>query len=170
MKSLACAFVLLLAVSQAKPIGEVGTTTDPKVNFTSLHTYVWQKGHEAYNPEAHKIIVSSIESEMASLGFTKVESGKADVTLTYHSVAGADVDMKMLEKWQKEGHTDPMPTKVLGSLAVVLFPPGGTKPIWEAHTRGHLSDDGATRADEIKKAVSALFAAYPTRQPPKKKD
>ncbi|HEX2458498.1 MAG TPA: DUF4136 domain-containing protein [Vicinamibacterales bacterium] len=168
MNSLACALVLLLAIPQTKPIGEVGSTTDKKTNFSAFHTYVWEKGHEAFNPEAHKVIVSAIDNEMASLGFTKGEAGKADVIVKYHAVAGTDVDMKMLEKWQKEGHTDPAPTQILGSLVVVMFTPGGTKPIWEAHTRSHLSNDAAARAEEIKKVVASLFAAYPTRQPQKK--
>ena len=168
MNSVACAFVLLLAIPQTKPIGKVGSTTDNSVNFGAFHTYVWEKGHEAFNPEAHKAIVSAIDAEMASLGFTKAEAGKADVIVKYHAVAGTDIDMKTLEKWQKEGHTDPAPTKILGSLAIVMFKPGGTKPIWEAHMREHLSDDAATRKEEITKAVSSLFAAYPTRQPQKK--
>ena len=164
MKSLACAFVLLLAIPQTKPIGEVGSTADKSVNFTALHTYAWEKGHEAYNPDAHKTIVTAIDAEMSSLGFTKADAGKADVIVKYHAVAGTDVDMKLLEKWQKEGHTEPAPTRILGSLVVVLFTPGGAKPIWEAHVRAHLSDDAATRNEQITKTVSALFATYPTRR------
>jgi cold shock CspA family protein len=168
MNTLARAFVLLLAMPQTQPIGKVGTTADTSVNFAGLHTYVWEKGHEAFNPDAHKAIVSAVDAEMASLGFIKSEAGKADVIVKYHAVAGTDVDMKMLEKWQKEGHTDPAPTTILGTVAVVMFKPGGTKPIWEAHTRSHLSDDAAARSEEIKKVVASLFAMYPTRQPQKK--
>jgi hypothetical protein len=163
MNSLACALTLLLAAPQA--LGGVSSTYDKKFDFTTLKTYVWNEGHVVQNPVAHKLIVESIESQMASLGFKKVESGPADVILKYHSLRSADVDLKAVEKAQREGQKEPVPTTLIGSLVVVIYPSKSVEtPLWQARTRRPFSDDTATRIKELQAAVAALFDTYPLRK------
>jgi len=160
MYSVACLLAVML-VAAPQDIGKVASTVDKKVDFTAFHTYAWEKGHEAFDPGVHKLIVESVDAQMAGIGLQKVDAGKGDVTIRYHVIRGADVDMDLLKKLQKESQTAPAPEKILGSLAVVLYPPRGTEPLWEAHTRSHLNEDPKIREQEIRNAVVALFKTYP---------
>ena len=162
MNSLACVVMLLLLGPQK--IGDVESSFDKKANFGTFRTYAWNKGQEAFDPSSHRIIVDAIDSQMAGLGFTKAEPNAADVILKYHTVRGTDVDLKALEKAQKPGQTEPLATKMLGKLVVVLYPRGSTTPLWQANTRSHLSEDAATRVQEIQRAVASLFDTYPGRK------
>ena len=118
MTSVACALVWLLLAPQA--IGEVESRVDKNANFSAYKTYAWRKGHEAFNPDAHKLIVSAIDAQMTGRGLSKVDDDDADVLVTYHLVRAADVDLKMFEQLQKEGKDTAPATKVLGKLAVAV--------------------------------------------------
>ena len=93
MNSLVFALLLLLAPQK---IGDVESSFDKQANFGALKTYAWAKGHEALTPSVHKSIVTAIDAQMASLGFTKAEAGAADTILKYHVVRGTDVDLKAM--------------------------------------------------------------------------
>ncbi len=163
MKSLVCALLLLLAVPQK--IGEVESSFDKRANFGALKTYAWAKGHEALTPSVHKAIAAAIDAQMASLGFTKADPSAADAIVKYHVVRGTDVDLKALEKAPPAASGQPAPTKTLGKLVVVLYPRGSTEtPLWEAHTRQYVSDDPATREQDLQTTVTALFDTYPGRK------
>jgi hypothetical protein len=165
MNSLAFA-LLLLVVSQKTPVlGPVESSFDKTADFAKLRTYAWTKGQEAFDPRAHKAIVDAVEAQMTSLGFTKAPEASADVVLKYHSVRGTYVDLKSLEKSQKQGQSGGGTETAVGTLVVVLYPRGETeKPLWQARTRRPLTADVATATGEIQKAVVDLFAAYPTRK------
>jgi hypothetical protein len=159
MTSVACAIVLLLLAPQA--IGEVESRVDKNANFSAYKTYAWRKGHEAFNPDAHKLIVSAIDAQMTGRGLTKVDDDDADVLVTYHSVRAADVDLKMFEQLQKEGKDTAPATKVLGKLAVAVSPRGSGNAVWTALGSRRLSDDPAKWGEDIRLTVAALFAKYP---------
>lgn len=166
MNSLACALLLLLAASQKTPVlGTVESTFDKKADFTKLQTYAWNKGQEAFDPRAHKVIVEAIDGQMASLGFKKAPAASADVIVKYHSVRGTYVDLKSLEKAQKQGQAGGGTETAVGTLVIVMYPRGETeKPLWQARTRRPLTADAATATGEIQKAAADLFDTYPTRK------
>jgi hypothetical protein len=159
MRIITCVLPLFVMLVQAA--GEVDSTVDKKVDFSAFRTYAWERGQEAYDRATHKMIVEAIDAEMVSLGFTKAEAAKTDVVIKYHTVRAADVDLDVLKQRQKEGRTDPAPTSILGILKVEMRAPGRQDPIWEARTRGELSDVKATRDQEIRRVVAALFKTYP---------
>lgn len=162
MHTLVCALTwLLVAVPQATP---VKSSFDGKADFASFHTYTWNKGHEANDPVVHKTIVDAVEAQMAGLGFTKVDVDKADVILKYHTLRSDEVDLKLLEKLDREGKHEIVPTKMIGTLVVALYPPRSTETLWQAHIKRPMSDDANVRTGEIKGAVTALFETYPTRK------
>jgi hypothetical protein len=163
MNALACALVLLLLTPQK--IGEVETHFDKKADFSSFRTYAWASGHDAFDPAAHKAIIAAFEQQMTALGFKKVEPPSADVYLTYHTVRGSEVDLKTLDKLQKEGVKDTSSaTKILGRLAVVMSQPKSREMLWSAGTRRRLSDDQSKWNEELQAATTALFATYPGRK------
>ena len=151
----------LLLAAQSDVTGKVETTFDKKVNFAPLRTYTWSAGYNAYNPEAHKMIVAAFEAEMAGLGFTKVEKG-ADVTLAYYTVAGTDVDLKALDKMEREGKSGVAPTKARARLVVIMRGATSNAQIWSASTREYV--DPASLESTIQSVTARLFATYPGRK------
>jgi hypothetical protein len=162
MNSLASALVWLLLVPQ--PIGQVESQVDKTADFSAFRTYAWSKGHEAFDPAAHKVIVAAVEAQMATLGFKKAEAGKPDLLLTYHTVRGSEVDLKALDKLRREGKDEAGATRILGRLAVVLSRPDSRAMVWSAGTRRRLSDDPSKWNEEVQQAVVALFDTYPGRK------
>ena len=68
--------VLLLFVAQGRPApGKVTSTFDKTAAFTTFKTYGWIAGQPAFDPAAHKAIVSAIDAEMTAVGLKKVEGG-----------------------------------------------------------------------------------------------
>ena len=116
MTSIGCVVALLLLVVQPPPGKDVATEYDKKADFTRYRTYVWQKGHEAIDRGAHTLLVAEIERALSDLGLRKEESGQADVTVTYHTLRTAEVNLKELEQLERQGNTGPAPTYDMGKL------------------------------------------------------
>jgi Domain of unknown function (DUF4136) len=153
--------VLSLAIaSQGPAIGTVETKFDKKTNFAAIRTYRWNEGYKAYNPEAHKMIVAAFEAEMTSLGLSKVTTG-GDVTLSYYTVTGTDVDLAALDKMEREGGAGLAPTKARGRLVVIMRDPSQTQ-IWSASTREYV--DPAKLNETIQSVTARLFETYPGRK------
>jgi hypothetical protein len=152
----------LLALVQSAPVTKVETTFDKSVDFKSLRTYSWVRGYDAYNPEAHKLIVAAIEDEMTRLGFKKV-TDKPDVTISYYTVASTEVDLKALEAQERARQSGDAQTKTLGRLLVMMRPPKGGERLWSASTRDYVDSDMSKFQDTIRAITQRLFDAYPTR-------
>jgi Domain of unknown function (DUF4136) len=160
----AVALLLGLLIAQGPTVGKVDTEFDKKVNFAQLHTYTWTTGTEAFSPEAHKLIVAAFESEMAKLGFTKVATG-ADVTLAYYTFTVSKVDLKALDKMEREGKAGATPTKALGRLAVIMRNATAHEQIWSASMREYLDPDPTRLGGTIQSVTASLFSTYPGRKP-----
>ncbi len=153
--------VLLVALgaAQVPPIGKVDSTFDKKANFASFRTYAWGSGTPAFNPAAHTMILEAVDAEMAGRGFTKVASG-GDVTLSYYSMAVTNVDLKALDKLEREGGTGAAPTKDLGKLVLVMRNPA-RQQVWSAATREYLEPNIEKFGATIKTVTARLFETYP---------
>jgi hypothetical protein len=151
---------LLLA---AQDVGKVESSFDKKMNFAGLRTYSWSSGYNAYNPEAHKLVVAAFETEMTNLGFSKVASG-GDVTLAYYTVVGSDVDLKALDKMEREGKSGLAPTKARARLVVIMRGAASREQIWSASTREYVDPDPAALSAAIQSVTARLFATYPGRK------
>src|SRR4030095_928713 len=81
-------------------VGKVDSTFDRKVNFAELRTYSWTPGWSTDIPEVGKLIVAACDAEMSKLGITQVQSG-ADATLAFYTVRSTEVDLKALDKLEK---------------------------------------------------------------------
>ena len=167
MKSVVIVLLGLLVAPQDAAVGKVESEFDKKVNFSELRTYAWTSGYDANRPDAHKAIVAAFEAQMASLGLTKVASG-ADVTLAYYTVASFEVDLKDLEKMEREGRRGIAPTKGLGRLVVMMRGTASNQRIWAASTREYLDPDTAKLPDTIRTVTARLFDTYPGRKPARK--
>jgi len=77
----------LLVSGCAKPAPEFSVYTKPEVNFTAFKTYTWQEVRpetaimQAQDDIAHRLIVQTVEEELASDGLKKNDRG--DLTVVY---------------------------------------------------------------------------------------
>src|SRR5262245_26283395 len=160
MVSVIITLALTLFVPQARSdAGKVESTSAKGTNFSAFRTYTWDKGHEAYDPAAHKLIVAAIDKEMSALGFTRAES-KADVMIRYHSVVSTFVDFKSLAKAPVKAADGSDKTSQLGTLVVEMVDPAH-KQLWAARTREFV--ERSTLEQNIGPVVARLFQTYPGR-------
>jgi hypothetical protein len=164
MKSIAIVLLGLLFAPQSDVIGKVESSFDRKTDFSTFRTYAWLRGYNAYNPDAHKMVVAAVEGEMAKLGFTRLETEKgADVTLAYYTVTGTDIDLKALDKMEREGLSGPPPSKARARLVLIMRTATTSQQIWQASTREHLDPDPAKLNATVEAVTARLFATYPGR-------
>jgi Domain of unknown function (DUF4136) len=156
--------VVLLSVAQPPAEGKVASEYDKKADFTVYRTYTWQKGHEAYDRAAHKLLVAAIDRELAALGLRKDDGGTPDLTVTYHSLRSAEVNLKEVEKLEREGNAGQAPTYDMGKLLIVVREASTRRQLWAANTLEYLSKDPAAREQIVQRAVTRLFETYPTRK------
>jgi hypothetical protein len=164
MKSLGWVLVLLMFVAQPPKPGKVASEYDKKTDFSKYRTYTWMPGLEARVPEAHTLIVAGIDREMSGLGLTRVAGADADLTVTYHSLRSTYINLKELEKAQRDGNKEQAPTYDLGKLVIVVHENGSKRQLWAANTAEYLRPDPAAREQTINQAVTKIFATYPTRR------
>lgn len=148
-----------LALTQTPPIGKVDSTFDKKADFAAFRTYSWGPGTHAFNPAAHKMILDAVEAEMSGRGFTKVASG-GDVTLSYYTMAVTNVDLKALDKVERQSGSGATPTKDLGKLVLVMRNPA-RQQVWSAATREYLEPNIEKFGATIKTVTARLFETYP---------
>jgi uncharacterized protein DUF4136 len=162
VKLLGCALALLvsatLSATQLPPKeGRIESLKDSKANFASFTTYRWEKAYEAYDKNIHKLIVDTIDAELAARGFKKVEDNSASVSVRYFTVVRTDVMLDKLDEYEKKGL--PAPTKTLGRLAIVMRDAKNNR-VWAADTVQPLKNEPATRDAEIKQVIARMFATY----------
>ncbi len=163
MNSLGWGLVLLMFVAQPPKPGKVASEYDKQADFSKYRTYTWMPGLEARVPQAHTLIVAGIDREMSALGLTRV-AGDADLTVTYHALRSTYINLKELEKAQRDGNNEQAPSYDLGTLVIVLRENGSKRQLWAANTAEYMSPDPAVREQTIDQAVTRVFAAYPGRR------
>ena len=166
MKLIELMLVSLFFAQQGAAVGKVESKFDKTTNFAGLHTYSWTPGSKTEIPQVGELIVAACDQEMAKLGFTKVPNG-ADVTLAFYTVRSTEVDLKALDKLEKNGGGGPTPTKTLGRLVVVMRSGAGSAPqLWSASTREFVDPDPARLGDTIHTVAARLFETYPRAKRP----
>ena len=99
---------------------------------------------------------------MATLGYTKTDDAKADLTLRYFTVRSTSIDMKELEKAEKEGIK--AKSYDVGKLAVVLRETSSDKRVWAAQTQEYMKAETAEREATVNQAVAKVFQSFPKRK------
>jgi hypothetical protein len=163
MSLLAFVLGLFLLDGQLSPVGKVESRFDKTADFQSLRTYSWGRGNDAFNPAVHKLIVAAIEEEMKRAGFSKVESG-GDVTIAYSALNTSEVDLEALDKLEKAGTRDEVPTRAIGKLGIIMRRPAAEAPLWSAATREVLDPDLTKAPATVQAAARRLFESYPGRR------
>jgi hypothetical protein len=157
--------ILLLFLAQGRPApGKVNSTYDKSAAFTTFKTYGWIAGQPAFDPAAHKAIVSAIDAEMTALGLKKVEGRAGDVTLRYLAVRSTSVDLEKLEAIEKQGGDKAGADFTVGRLVIVMEDAPSSRRLWAADGVERLNPAVADRDQTITGVVARMFETYPTRQ------
>ena len=164
MNILGYALALLMFAAQPPASGKVHSDYDKTVDFAKYRTYTWSHGPVDYRPKLHDLLVADIDKEMAALGFTKSTDPKADLTLRYFTVRSTSIDMKELEKAEREGSKEQAKSYDVGKLAVVLRETATDKRVWAAQTQEYMSPDMAKREETVRQAVTKVFQTYPKKK------
>ena len=82
-------------------------------------------GPEDYRPKMHDLLVSAIDKAMATCGFTKTRS-ESGLDLEYFTVASTSIDLKELEKAEREGNKSKAGPYYVGKLPSCCARPGRT--------------------------------------------
>jgi len=155
------ALALLMFAGQPPGAGKAASEYDKTVDFAKYRTYKWSHAPEDYRPKVHDLLVADIDKEMAALGFTKTEDPKADLTLRYFTLRSSQIDLKQLEKAEREGRKDKPTSYDMGKLVVVLRETSTDKRVWAANTQEYMNPDVAKREETIRQAVAKVFQTYP---------
>jgi len=164
MKSLGYVLALLLFLPQPPREGKVASEYDKKADFATYKTYTWVEGRKATVPLGHELLVKGIEKEMSARGLTKDDSGQAHLTVAYYTLRTSYVDLKEVEKLEREGYKEQAQIYDMGKLVVVVRERSTKRQLWAANTLEPLSADPAARERTINDAVVKLFQTYPTRK------
>ncbi len=164
MTILGYALALLLFAAQPPGAGKVTSDYDKTADFAKYRTYAWSHAPADYRAKVHDLLVAGIDKEMATLGFTKTDDVKADLTLKYFTVRSTSIDLKELEKAEREGNKNKATTYDMGKLAVVLRETATDKRLWAAQTQEFMSPDVATREATVAQAVTKVFQTFPKRK------
>jgi hypothetical protein len=127
--------------------------------LAKLKTYVWSVSHPSSNKNIDAAIVAAVDREMAARGFTKLPSGRGDVTVTYASVGRTDVDVKKAAKGEPSEFD-------VGTLVVDLSDPTNRELLFSVRADTPIERDRAALEATINAAVKAMFDKYPP--PPKR--
>jgi hypothetical protein len=161
-------FSLLFALVQQWPEpGKVVSTVDKAEDFSAIRSFAWERGIEAADRDAHKLILAAIEAELAARGIKlAADSQSAEVIVRYDGLASDPVNLDELRRRSMKDPNAVPPTQVLGSLAISMHRNRRTTQMWTAHARELIDASPGARDASIKKIVARVFETYPKRPTP----
>ena len=123
--------------------------------LAKARTYVWTLGRPSFNKEVDALIIAAVDRELAARGFSKLESGRGDVVVTYGSLSRTDVDLEKTNRGVG-------PELAVGTLIVNLTAPANKELLFSARLDRPIDWTPATYKATVDAAVAALFEKYPT--------
>jgi hypothetical protein len=163
--SVLCLFVSTLAFAQ-----KTSFDFDRSANFSSYHTYMWEKSPNPAKGEWDQRIIDSIDKQLQAKGLTKVDASP-DLWVVYSnsirdekSVVG--VGYVPGPTWGNSGPAthNTFITKQ-GTLVVELADTKDRQLLWRGSVTDTISDNDNKNIKNLDKSVAKLFKGYP----PKKK-
>jgi len=154
---LACLFIgtspVLAAGAQMK-YGVTVQTVKPAA-LAKAKTYVWTVTRPSFDKKIDALVVAAVDRELSARGFTKLPSGRSDVTVTYSSVSRTDLDLKPSPK---EGLAN---ESSVGTLVVDLTDPTSRELLFRVRVDTPIAKDLTALEPVINASVTAMFEKYP---------
>ena len=180
---LICASFLLTAATGLAQ--DVRYNFDKSADFSKFKTYKWVelKDAQKVNPLVQKQIQSSIDSQLAAKGLTKVESDPADLYIGYQAAIGQDKQFTSYSSgwgygggWYGGGWyggpgggstmtTGQTSTIYTGQLGVDMYDSTNHTLVWRGVASKTLDPKAKPDKQEknLNKAVAKLFKNYPPK-------
>ena len=157
--------LVMAATQSAWPAeGEVVSSFDKVADFSTVRTFAWERGLELADKDAHKLLVATIEAELAARGMrAAADRESADVIVRYDAVGTGTVDLEKLQQQIKANPDAVPPTKVMGSLVISTHRNRSPNIMWRGHLRDLVDLDPRVRDKTVKSVVSRVFATYPVK-------
>lgn len=147
---------------------------DKGADFSTFKTYAWVRGTQLSDALNHKRIVSAVDAQMASKGFTRVEtSSNPDVLVAYHATFDRDLQITGFSsgwggfRFAAHRSGSARAEEILtGTLAVDIVDAKTRTIVW----RGTASKDIDVKASpekrekNINRAAEKLFKNYPPNE------
>jgi len=126
--------------------------------LAKARTYVWTVGRPAFNKDIDAFIVSAVDRQLSSRGFSKLASGRSDVVVTYGSLSRTDVDLETAKGTP--------PEISVGTLIINLTDPATRQLLFSVRLDRPIDWNPATYEATVDAAVAVMFEKYP---PPSKR-
>ena len=163
-------FLFLFCFTLASGIAlaqKVSVQTDPEANFSSYKTYAWgPENNRSSNPMTDQMIMESIDSQLASHGFTKVQENP-NLLVMYHTGESSAVQWNSFGGFRGFGGmgSGTINKVYTGQVVIDLVDPTAKKYVWQATASDSISSDQSKNQKEFTKAVQKIFSNFPN--PPK---
>jgi len=176
MKSLAAAVAVVLLVPALALAQKVSFDFDKSADMSKFKTYALKDGTKVGDPLIDNRIVSAIETELASKGFTKKDAG-SDVVVVYHVAFDKQKDITAYSsgygrygyRWGGGwGTTDVRVNEILvGTLVIDVADATKQEVVWRG--MGVKEVDVQAKADKREKNINGAVKKILQNFPPKKK-
>jgi len=160
LSALAC--LALPASAGVKVDYEVG------VDFESYHTYAWQEGTVAGQPQIQQAIYRYVERELGAAGLKKVSVGEADLFVVTHVFsemrAHATGGYVYAQRWNVGVITTGLAVDTKGYLVVDLIDSQSEQAVWSAKATEVMGLPDLTKlTNKVKNIIRKMFRKFPPR-------
>jgi hypothetical protein len=177
---LASAFLLIAAFASAQ---DVSYNFDQKADFAKFKTYTWGKVDGAEQPDelTAKMIVQAIETQLAAKGLKKVESGAADLIVTYQAAVSKEKEVTTFGtgygygpgwggRWYGGYYgggvtSTTTATILIGSLALDMYDSAAKTLVWRGLASKQIDTKASPekRQKNLDKGMAKLLKSFPPK-------
>lgn len=145
--------------SEGGPV-QVEARDGPAIRADGLESrYAWVHGRDStvYNADVHKLVVETIDKELAKKGFEKSDSVAAGFWIEYHLTRDKETDASV----SAHGIEHPV-----GTVVVRLLDPATRRVIWEAYATARIVANAPPdeRKHRVEEGVHRMFQRMPPRR------
>jgi hypothetical protein len=145
---------------------KVTTDSAPNVDWSKFKTYSWGEGTPAQDPLTAQRIVAGIDAQLASKGYSKVESD-GDLLVMYHVATDKQKSLNWnnFGGWGRFGGmgSAQVDTVIQGQLKVDLADAKAKQFLWRGTAADSVSSDPKKNAEKITKALTKMFEKWPPK-------
>ncbi len=169
LKTIVICLFLVIGVTLAQ---QAEFEFDPSVDFSKYRTYSWVEDESIplavpYEPDMPRettdaIIRSAIEEELGKKGLTQVETGQADLQITYFGVGRSRVELPEDLPYDESGFKGTARVVTEGTVTVDLVDAEKKRLIWRGRAVEMFREVEESEA-KIRSAVSRVFEDFPPK-------
>lgn len=178
INSLTATILVCLLLSASAPAQKINYDFVPGTDFSKYKTYRWRRADKAMYPdeENDKMLMRSIDTELALKGLTKTETDLADLYVIYQIAIFDDMEWSSFRTdigWHSIGADSPAGFRGAttntftlmkrGSLILDIYDVTQKKRVWQAHATKTVDPAAPLnkRVKNTQKVMAKIFKNYP---------